>query len=88
MEVIYYRHGESGASILDAASVNLNLRQDGRPKGGDGLPAPFTTCDQKVARISVLQEHYIPDETGCSISRSLPGHAELATVRYEAPGTT
>jgi hypothetical protein len=32
--VIYYRHGESGASIQDAASVNLNLRQDGRPKGG------------------------------------------------------
>jgi len=44
VEVIYYRHGESGASILDAASVNLNLRQDGRPKGGDGLPAPFTTA--------------------------------------------
>jgi hypothetical protein len=42
--VIYYRYGESGASILDAASVNLNLRQDGRPKGGDGLPAPFTTA--------------------------------------------
>ncbi|WP_220427589.1 hypothetical protein, partial [Klebsiella pneumoniae] len=42
--VIYYRHGESGASIRDAASVNLNLRQDGRPKGGDGLPAPFTTA--------------------------------------------
>jgi len=42
--VIYHRHGESGASFQDAASVNLNLRQDGRPKGGDGLPAPFTTA--------------------------------------------
>jgi len=28
------------------------------------------------------------DETGCSISRSLPGHAELATARCGAPGTT
>ena len=25
---------------------------------------------------------------GCSIRRSLPGHAELATARCEAPGTT
>jgi hypothetical protein len=42
--VIYYRHGESGASILDAASVNLDLRQDGRPKGRDSLLALFTTA--------------------------------------------
>ena len=41
---MYFRHGESGASFQDAASVNLYLRQDGRPKGGDGLPAPFTTA--------------------------------------------
>ena len=26
---IYFRHGESGASLQDAASVNLNLRQPG-----------------------------------------------------------
>ncbi|HBM2591074.1 hypothetical protein VKQ53_26945 [Escherichia coli] len=44
MTVIYYRHGESGASILDAASVNLDLRQDGRPKGRDSLLALFTTA--------------------------------------------
>ncbi|WP_191232911.1 hypothetical protein [Citrobacter freundii] len=44
MAVIYYRHGESGASILDAASVNFNLRQDGRPKGRDSLLALFTTA--------------------------------------------
>ncbi|EBO7354766.1 hypothetical protein D0C99_20390 [Salmonella enterica] len=30
--------------FTDAASVNLNLRQDGSPEGGDGLPAPFTTA--------------------------------------------
>jgi hypothetical protein len=28
---IYYRNGESGASLQDAASVFLNLRQDGSP---------------------------------------------------------
>jgi hypothetical protein len=28
-----------------------------------------------------------PEETGCSISRSLPGHAEPVTARYEALGT-
>ncbi|EBO8100912.1 hypothetical protein D3Q88_22180 [Salmonella enterica] len=50
MEVIYYRHGESGASFQDAASVNLNLRQDGSPKGGDGLPAPFTTAVSLLGR--------------------------------------
>jgi hypothetical protein len=44
VEVIYYRHGESGASILDAASVKLNLRQDGCPKGRDSLLALFTTA--------------------------------------------
>ncbi|EDZ09475.1 hypothetical protein SeSPB_B0152 [Salmonella enterica subsp. enterica serovar Saintpaul str. SARA29] len=30
--------------------MNLNLRQDGSPKGGDGLPAPFTTAVSRQGR--------------------------------------
>ncbi len=39
-------------------------------------------CDQKVACISVL--HKKVDETGCSINRSLLGHAKLVTAWCEA----
>jgi IS5 family transposase len=42
---------------------------------------------REVAYIIVSPTHEVGDETGCSVSRSLPVHASLATVACEATGT-
>ena len=47
------------------------------------LPLPAALWAYPVPQVDAW-----PDETGCSIDRSLPGHAGPATVQYEAPGTT
>ena len=41
-----------------------------------------------VAYIIVSPTHKVGDETGRSVGRSLPVHAPLATIAYEATGTT
>jgi len=64
MAVIYYRHGESGASILDAASVDLNLRQGWKPEGrrrftgsvhDSRVPSGTTPGKEKFISISVAE---------------------------------
>ena len=46
------------------------------------------TCDLRSRESLFYGGRDALDKTGCSINRSLPGHAELATARCEAPGTT
>jgi len=43
---------------------------------------------REVAYVIVSPAHEVGDETGCSVSRSLPVHASLATAACEAMGTT
>ena len=50
--------------------------------------AYFAKLRHEVAYVIVSPAHKVGDETGCSVSRSLPVHALLATARYEATGTT
>ena len=52
-----------------------------------GWPGLTARCDLQSRSILCFTERSNPDETGCSISRSLPGHAKLATAWCEAPGT-
>ena len=47
------------------------------------------TCDlRSLGSLFYRRQLCQLDRTGCSISRPLPGHAELVTARCEAPGTT
>ena len=48
----------------------------------------FAKLRHEVAYIIVSPTHEVGDETGCSVSRSLPVHASLATAACEATGTT
>jgi transposase-like protein len=50
--------------------------------------AYFAKLRREVAYIIVSPAHEVGDETGCSVSRSLPVHASLATASCEATGTT
>jgi IS5 family transposase len=56
------------------------------------LHAPEVECISKVRRevahIIVSPAHEVGDETGCSVGRSLPVHALLATASCGATGTT
>ena len=49
--------------------------------------ASFAKLRREVAYIIVSPAHEVGDETGCSVSRSLPVHASLATASCEATGT-
>jgi len=49
--------------------------------------AYFAKLRREVAYIIVSPAHKVGDETGCSVSRSLPVHALLATASCEATGT-
>ena len=49
--------------------------------------AYFAKLRREVAYIIVSPAHEVGDETGCSVSRSLPVHASLATASCEATGT-
>ena len=50
--------------------------------------AYFARLRREVAYIIVSPAHEVGDETGCSVSRSLPVHASLVTASCEATGTT
>jgi transposase-like protein len=50
--------------------------------------AYFAKLRHEVAYIIVSPAHKSGAETGCSVSRSLPVHASLATASCEATGTT
>jgi transposase len=50
--------------------------------------AYFAKLRREVAYIIVSPAHEVGDETGCSVSRSLPVHASLVTASCEATGTT
>jgi transposase len=49
--------------------------------------AYFARLRHEVAYIIVSPAHEVGDETGCSVSRSLPVHASPATASCEATGT-
>ncbi len=44
------------------------------------------TCNSREFFCS--QEEILPEETGCTIDGSIPGHAEPVTARWEASGTS
>ena len=55
--------------------------------GGVAIRRCYPTCDLKLLEFLFREGIFSPDETGCSINRSLPRHADPATVRCEALGT-